>query len=117
MTKASLGIIYLNLAEGFNAIGEYLYVADLDSLRVCPYEGGHATIMGYFQEKAPVQGSRIDVELCPRTLLKRVEEYVEISSLLIRVWFVLTEYFIVITETPSHILCNFLLVSKQSLSS
>ncbi|KAF5364993.1 hypothetical protein D9758_008090 [Tetrapyrgos nigripes] len=74
MTKASLGIIYLNMAEGFSPIGEYLYIADLDSLRACPYEPGHATIMGYFQEKAPLEGVRIDVDLCPRTMLKRVEE-------------------------------------------
>jgi len=74
--KAVLGLVYLNMAEGFNAIEEYLYVVDLESLRVCPYEPGHATVMGYFQEKVPVTGSKVEIDLCPRGILKRIEECV-----------------------------------------
>ena len=70
------GLITLQIAEGFTPIGEYLYVPDLNTLRVCPYAEGHASIYGWFQEKVPLPNGSLEAELCPRTLLKKVLEYV-----------------------------------------
>ncbi|KAK7062631.1 hypothetical protein VNI00_000119 [Paramarasmius palmivorus] len=71
MAKVALGLIYLNIAEGFSAIGEIVYVLDLSTLIQCPYEPDHAIVLGWFQEKVPVHGS-VNSELCPRTALQRV---------------------------------------------
>ncbi|KAF8799777.1 hypothetical protein BYT27DRAFT_7201038 [Phlegmacium glaucopus] len=76
LTKASLGLVFITIVEGFGATGDYLYALDLSSIRVCPYAPGHASIMGWFEEKAPAAGQEghhsIEVDLCPRTILKRV---------------------------------------------
>ncbi|KAI0341012.1 FLU1-II [Trametopsis cervina] len=74
ITKASLGIVFLALAPGFDAVGEYHYVLDLTSFRLAPYAPGHASIMGFFQEKTPTPEHGLTVPLCPRTLLTRVVE-------------------------------------------
>ncbi|KDQ60454.1 hypothetical protein JAAARDRAFT_191833 [Jaapia argillacea MUCL 33604] len=78
LTKASMGLVFINLAEGFGAAGEYLYVADMDSLRVCPYAPGHASVMGWFEEKNKIVGrdglETLQAELCPRTMVRRVEQ-------------------------------------------
>ncbi|OJA19831.1 hypothetical protein AZE42_11259, partial [Rhizopogon vesiculosus] len=62
------------LAPGFSATGEYLYVVDLDTIRLCPYAPGHASIMGWFQDKIPAPGRALGtgVPMCPRSVLKRV---------------------------------------------
>lgn len=43
---------------------------------MCPYAPGHASIMGWFEEKVPVAGQEghrsIEVDLCPRTILRRL---------------------------------------------
>ncbi|RPD65350.1 glutamine synthetase/guanido kinase [Lentinus tigrinus ALCF2SS1-7] len=67
-----LGIVGLNVADGFGAVGEWLYVPDLSSWRVCTYAPGHAVVMGWFQEKTPAPGKGLEVPLCPRTLLHRL---------------------------------------------
>ncbi|OAX31480.1 glutamine synthetase/guanido kinase, partial [Rhizopogon vinicolor AM-OR11-026] len=61
-------------APGFNATGEYLYVVDLDTIRLCSYAPGHANIMGWFQDKTPAPGRALGtgVPMCPRSVLKRV---------------------------------------------
>ncbi|KAF8908595.1 hypothetical protein CPB84DRAFT_1703615 [Gymnopilus junonius] len=77
LTKASLGLVFVNIAEGFNATGEYLYAIDMSTLRICPYAPGHASVMGWFEEKEPIVGlghRSIEVDLCPRTILRRVVE-------------------------------------------
>ena len=65
-------------------IGEYIYVLDLSSFRVCGYEPRHAAVMGWFQEKTPLPGRNgrltYEVDLCPRTILRRVVECVPSSS-------------------------------------
>lgn len=102
LTKASLGLVFIAIAEGFkcvlilrchigplmtcsvaySATGEYLYAIDLSTLRICPYAPGHASVMGWFEEKEPITGlvgvghRSIEVGLCPRTILRRVVEYV-----------------------------------------
>ncbi|KAK0238917.1 hypothetical protein EDD85DRAFT_828447 [Armillaria nabsnona] len=78
IAKVTMGLVYLHTADEFNAIGEYLYVPDLSTLRLCPYEEGHASVLGWFQEKAPVLGAdgnlTVAVDLCPRSVLQRVVE-------------------------------------------
>lgn len=63
-------------AEGSSAEGEYLVVMDRSSLRLCGYAPGHASLFGFFEEKAPI-GGRLDVPLCPRTNLRRILKYAE----------------------------------------
>lgn len=76
VTHATLGIIYVQLADGFTASGEWVYVADMRSLRVCGYAPGHASVMGFFQIKDPAPGQSLAVPLCPRSCLNRVVECV-----------------------------------------
>ncbi|KAK0467993.1 uncharacterized protein EV420DRAFT_1502262 [Desarmillaria tabescens] len=68
--KCALGMVNGSIAEDFNLMGEYLYVIDPMTLRLCPYEG--------IASKAPVLGPdghlTLEVELCPRTTLHRVVE-------------------------------------------
>lgn len=77
LPTAAFGLVTLQMAEGFAPIGEYLYVPDLNTLRVCPYVEGHASIYGWFQEKVYPLNGGLEVELCPRTLLKKVLQYVQ----------------------------------------
>ena len=72
LIKCALGLVGLTVAPGFGAVGEYLYVPDLRSWRVCTYAPGHASVMGWFQEKTPGPSGALDVPLCPRTLLQRL---------------------------------------------
>lgn len=72
LTKASLGLAGLRTAPGFGAVGEYLYVPDLASWRVCTYAPGHAAVMGWFQEKTPSPQTGLGVSLCPRSILDRI---------------------------------------------
>ena len=75
--SAVFGLINLHMAEGFVPIGEYLYVPDLNTMRICPYAEGHASVFGWFQQKVPPPNGGLEVELCPRTLLKKVLQYVQ----------------------------------------
>ena len=58
--------------------GEHLLAFDLTTLRICPHVPGHASVLGWFEEKHPrpnVQGYRaVEVDLCPRTILRRAVE-------------------------------------------
>ncbi|KAK0206204.1 hypothetical protein DFS33DRAFT_1372595 [Desarmillaria ectypa] len=49
------------------------------TLRLCPYEEGITSVLGWFQEKAPLLGPdgnlTLEVELCPRTTLHRVVKH------------------------------------------
>ncbi|KAI0324637.1 FLU1-II [Cubamyces sp. BRFM 1775] len=72
LVKAVLGIVGLHIAPGFGAVGEFLYVPDLSSWRVCTYALGHASVMGWFQEKVPHPTKGLTVDLCPRTILHRL---------------------------------------------
>ncbi|TFK47750.1 glutamine synthetase/guanido kinase [Heliocybe sulcata] len=73
-----LGLVFVSLAEGFDSCWEYLYSPDLATLRICPYAPGHASVMGWFQQKEHITGKdgkeTLDVDLCPRTTLRRIEE-------------------------------------------
>jgi len=73
-----MGIAYLMVASGFSGSGEYLYVPDLSTLRICPYAPGEAVVMGWFQEKTPYVGAdnklTLDVPLCPRATLRRITQ-------------------------------------------
>lgn len=80
IAKCALGLVFISLAPGFSPIGEYLYVPDMNTLRLCPYAPGHASVMGYFEEKEPIgRDLTFTVPICPRTTLKRVVEYVWLS--------------------------------------
>jgi glutamine synthetase len=77
LTKAVLGIIGSSLAPGFSGTGEYLYTPDLNSTRLCGYAPGHASLMGWFEEKLPVpenagKENALKPPLCPRGLLKGI---------------------------------------------
>jgi hypothetical protein len=73
-----LGLINLVTSPGFSSMGEYLYAPDVSTLRPLPFADGHLAVLGYFQEKAPYKGAdglpTVQVDLCPRTLLKRIVE-------------------------------------------
>ncbi len=74
---AVMGMVDLRLADGVSAVGEWFYVIDTSTLRICPYEEGLATVMGNFQHKVPVPVNgfpSLQVDLCPRTILDRVVE-------------------------------------------
>lgn len=82
--KGILGAVNMNFAEGFSFMGEYLYVIDPTTLRLCSYEEGVASVLGWFQEKAPVLGPdghpTLEVEVCPRTTLRRVVEHAKTKA-------------------------------------
>ena len=58
--------------------GEYLYAIDLKTLRWCPYAPDHASVLGWFEEKFPnptvERHLALEVDLCPRTILRRAVE-------------------------------------------
>ncbi|RDB16931.1 Protein fluG [Hypsizygus marmoreus] len=76
VAKVSMGLVYLMTAAGFSASGEYLYVPDLSTIRICTYAPGEVCVMGWFQEKTPIARAdktlSVDVALCPRRTLQRV---------------------------------------------
>lgn len=77
LSKAVLGIIGSSLAPGFSGTGEYLYTPDLNSIRLCGYAPGHASLMGWFEETLPIldnAGNALTrkVPLCPRWLLQGI---------------------------------------------
>ncbi|KAF8174095.1 hypothetical protein BJ912DRAFT_1077780 [Pholiota molesta] len=76
IAKACLGLNFITLADGFSPMGEYLYVPDLKSLRLCPYEPGQVSVMGFFQEKTPWRTPEgtlsVETKACTRGALKRV---------------------------------------------
>ncbi|KAI9461333.1 hypothetical protein HD554DRAFT_2176299 [Boletus coccyginus] len=80
LTKAILGLLLvLQVAPGFDAFGEHIYVIDFSSFRLCSYAPGHAVFFGYFQEQVsiprPTGGPSFEVPLCPRTVLSRLIRY------------------------------------------
>jgi len=83
-TSCLLGLVNITVCPGFSPTGEYLYCPDLSSMRLCGYAPGHASVMGFFEHKAPVIGSdgiaSLRVSFCPRDILKRVVEYVTFTS-------------------------------------
>ena len=68
------GLVGATCAPGFNGTGLYLYAPDLSSLRKCGYAPGHVSLMGWFEEKEATVGGSLEVDLCPRTQLRRVVE-------------------------------------------
>lgn len=79
IAKVSLGLVYLHIADGFEPIGEFLYVLDLSSLRVLQGvgKGPILGILGNFEEKDP-EGKKngVEVRMCPRTALSRIIRFV-----------------------------------------
>ncbi|EJD07922.1 glutamine synthetase/guanido kinase [Fomitiporia mediterranea MF3/22] len=77
LTKASFGLAFLSLAEGFGAIGEYVYVPDLASARLLQYAPGHVSVMGWLEEKEVFEKkASFEATFCPRALLRRIVEHV-----------------------------------------
>ncbi|KAI8986824.1 FLU1-II [Trametes punicea] len=72
LAKVTLGLVGLQVAPGFEAVGEYLYVPDLSSWRKCTYAPGHASVMGWFQEKVPHPERGLAVNYCSRAILDRL---------------------------------------------
>ena len=66
-----LGLVGLRIVDGFSAAGGHLYVADLTSMRLCPYAPGHAMLFGWFQNIQVGPETPLEYDLCPRTLLSR----------------------------------------------
>ena len=66
-----LGGVGLTIVNGFSAGGNYLYVADLTSMRLCTYAPGHAMLFGWFQNSEVGPERPLEYDLCPRTLLAR----------------------------------------------
>lgn len=86
IAKCALGLVFgVVIAAGFSIMGEYLYLLDMNSIRLCSYAAGHASVMGWFEEKAPIRGLdgnlTLNVPLCPRSTLKRIVEYVRFGFL------------------------------------
>ncbi|KAJ6577397.1 hypothetical protein B0H19DRAFT_557896 [Mycena capillaripes] len=83
IAKASLGLIYLMVAPGFLPVGEWLYSIDIATLKPCPFAPGHMAVLGQFEEKTPIPGPdgkpTVNVNLCPRTLLRRIVEEIKQS--------------------------------------
>ncbi|KAJ6606048.1 hypothetical protein DFH09DRAFT_1119178 [Mycena vulgaris] len=75
---AVLGVVSLTMAEGFAPDSEYLYIPDMSSVRALPYKPGHASVLGWFEDKAPGAGrvgqTSTEAELCPRRILRQVTE-------------------------------------------
>ncbi|KAJ3575762.1 hypothetical protein NP233_g883 [Leucocoprinus birnbaumii] len=84
IAKVGLGLIYLITSPGFSSIGEYVYVPDIATLRPLPFTDDHLGVLGTFEEKTPYKrsdgSSSLQVELCPRTALKKVVEDAKKSS-------------------------------------
>jgi hypothetical protein len=85
LTMAALGIVGASLAPGFSGTGEYLYTPDLSSLRYCGYAPGHASLLGWFEEKLPTRESAeredaLKVPLCPRGLVRDIVKYVYLTA-------------------------------------
>ena len=71
VVECVLGMVGLKLANGFSGAGNYLYVADLSSMRLCAYAPGHAMLFGWFQNAQVGPERPLEYYLCPRTLLAR----------------------------------------------
>ena len=69
--KVAFGLIGSRTAEGFSAVGSWLFVADTASLRWSAGTGV-ATVFGWFQHIEPSPGRDITSPLCPRSILHRV---------------------------------------------
>lgn len=84
LARAVLGLtLGTRIAGGLgDGVGEYQYVFDLKSLRICGYAPGHACVMGYFEVKNSEDELDIDGEpiselpMCPRSALRRIVECV-----------------------------------------
>ncbi|KAL0568953.1 hypothetical protein V5O48_013021 [Marasmius crinis-equi] len=81
IAKISLGLVYLMAPPttvSFSAVGEYICVPDLSTLRPLPFAPGHLGVLGYLEEKTPYPGTdgklTVEVPLCARSLLKRIVE-------------------------------------------
>jgi glutamine synthetase len=76
LATAVFGLIGVSTAPGFSGTGEYLYTPDLSSIRLCGYAPGHASLMGWFEEKLLTQKQvgkdALGVPLCPRGLLRGI---------------------------------------------
>ncbi|KAJ7746398.1 hypothetical protein B0H16DRAFT_964506 [Mycena metata] len=84
VAKASLGLIYLMVVPGFLPVGEFLYTLDLATLKPCPFAPGHMAVLGQFEEKTAVPDDTgslsVKVNLCPRSLLRRILEQTKQST-------------------------------------
>lgn len=78
VVKTVFGLVEVSMAEGFTAIGEYLIVPDMSTLSICHYAPGHASVMGFFQykQRPGPTASLLDLPICPRGMLRRIEMYV-----------------------------------------
>src|SRR5436190_23328028 len=82
ITKAALGLNQIDLlSPGFTATGEYFLMPDFKSLRTCKLEPRYAYIMGQFEEK---EGPQREVDLCPRTILKKIVKYPPLRNVVLR---------------------------------
>lgn len=77
IARTAPGIVFNTSAPAFNSVGEVLYAPDMASVAWTPYAKGHASVMGWFQEKdANLEKGKVSKAsgVCPRSLLKRIVE-------------------------------------------
>ncbi|KLO07860.1 glutamine synthetase/guanido kinase [Schizopora paradoxa] len=76
ITKATLGLVVLNLAEGFGPAGMYVYVPDLSTIRPLAYAPGHAFVMGWLEEQvgtvSPNGVFSFSSKLCARSKVRDI---------------------------------------------
>ena len=74
LPTASLGLVGRTLVDGFSVAGDYLFEADLSSLRLLPYIPVHAMVFGWLK---PIDIGPVPLltdPFCPRTILKNIVE-------------------------------------------
>lgn len=69
IAATALGLVMNSSAPGFGAVGVHHLVPDMQSIRIAPYAPRTASVMGFFEESNGTKSA-----LCPRGLLRRVEE-------------------------------------------
>ncbi|KAI0365975.1 FLU1-II [Pilatotrama ljubarskyi] len=107
IAKIALGIVGLMVADGFGAVGEYLYVPDMSSWRVCTYAPGHASVMGWFREKTPDPRSGVTVDMCPRTLLGRLVQEAQEKAGVSFLLGVESEFILMSATEPEPVFVNY----------
>ncbi|KAI0642082.1 FLU1-II [Trametes meyenii] len=106
ISRGGLGVVGLQMTPGFDAVGEYLYVPDLGSWRVCTYAPSHASVMGWFQEKTPLPNKGLATHLCPRTLLHRIEREAKEKAGVSFLVGVESEFILMSATSPEFVVVN-----------
>jgi hypothetical protein len=70
------GFVFVFCAEGFGSVGEYLYVPDMSSVRICPYIPATASVFGWLEQKEPYRTPdgkiTTETDICLRSKLRNL---------------------------------------------